>query len=163
MYWWYECSKWYDAKIAVWMYRQSLCTQIASRMSYIFGLLMSGLIVLVNTLTLFGLRRQAKKLKRLYNTNAAKSDTRSSQSRLNMNFYIQGCVTATILVITLIGFHFLPTPKRTSQIQYVLINVVIWETVQTSNAVVLLLFNKPFRKLCKPRRMSLHSTTATLF
>ncbi|CAJ0608123.1 unnamed protein product [Cylicocyclus nassatus] len=134
MYWLYDCSTWYDDKIAVWMYRQTLCTQITSRMTYIFGLSMSGLIVLINTLTLFGLQKQARILKHLYNANAERDDSHSARTKLQIKFYVQGCVSAAILVIALIGFNFLPTPTRTSQVQFVLINSVIWETVQTSNA-----------------------------
>ncbi|CAJ0600586.1 unnamed protein product [Cylicocyclus nassatus] len=68
--------------------------------------------------------------------------------RSNKHLYIQGCVSAAIMIFTLYAVQFIRL-TTTKHLKYFL-DTLVWELVQMSNGIVLIIFNKPFRDVFRP-------------
>ncbi|VDK56322.1 unnamed protein product [Cylicostephanus goldi] len=97
---------------------------------------------------------QLKVLRRISGASAVQS---LRKLRTNTHFYIQGCVSAAIMIFALYAVQFIRL-TTTRHLKYFL-DTLAWELVQMSNGIVLIIFNKPFRNVFRPN-LSLNRSRA---
>ncbi|VDK82582.1 unnamed protein product [Cylicostephanus goldi] len=104
---------------------------------------MCALIVLINTITFYYLRSQMKVLQK---TGGRRVAQRISQMKKNTHFYIQGCISAAVVIIATILFRIVPL-FNFKKFGLAIITGVNWELIAISNGLILLLFNKSLRNV----------------
>ncbi|CAJ0600596.1 unnamed protein product [Cylicocyclus nassatus] len=94
---------------------------------------MSLLIVVTNTLTLFYLQKEIRAIRK-----SSKSDSQRQMAHMktNISFYIQGCIIAFVMILTLFLSRSL-TEAASSKLQYVIFSTLIWDLAQSSNGQVM--------------------------
>ncbi|CAJ0601688.1 unnamed protein product [Cylicocyclus nassatus] len=80
-----------------------------------------------------------------------------SQIKKNTRFYMQGCISAAVVILATISFRIVPLFELT-KLELAIINSVNWELVATSNGLILLLSNKSLRSV-RPRQHVVISVT----
>ncbi|EYC10235.1 hypothetical protein Y032_0057g2838 [Ancylostoma ceylanicum] len=104
---------------------------------------MSLLIFLINTMTFICIW---KKLRVQRKGTGLESDQQMSTFKKNIKFYVQGCLSSAIMILTIISFHIFPRMART-RMQGFMVTTLTMEITHISDGIILVLFNKPFRSI----------------
>ncbi|KHJ95325.1 hypothetical protein OESDEN_04727 [Oesophagostomum dentatum] len=132
---------WYDTTVLSWQIRASPCGYvIASYMTFLHGLATCVIIFAIDTFTFLCLRRKIKELHK---------DRESSASQIkilkdNIRLYIQGCMSAGLLILALTSFHFFSRFAST-RLEKAATNTFSWQIAHILDGVILITFNKSLR------------------
>ncbi|CAJ0606638.1 unnamed protein product [Cylicocyclus nassatus] len=63
---------------------------------------------------------------------------------------MQGCVSAVLMMMATVSYYILPM-IATTRLQLTIVNTLNWELILTSNGIILIIFNRSFRRIFHPR------------
>ncbi|EYC34531.1 hypothetical protein Y032_0001g456 [Ancylostoma ceylanicum] len=135
-----DCAFVFDALEFIWTYKETTCGAIASRyLDFMHGSGTFALVLLINTVTFFFIRRRAKE----FQTKKVASLSKETYKK-NVRLYIQGCMASGTLVFLNVSYNCV-TLVTTTRLGVFAATTLVWEIAHIVDGVILVIFNPQLR------------------